>query len=141
MGKIVVCANHPSNEFFKRFSNCWTYDNSNEFVKLTLKALAEEPAQPTNAERRELSWEAATNRFLKAVGMDKPLDKRLSRNSSVFMSASLNLQQTVDEASAYVHHVASGFEVSRRFFGAIPHTLQPDEELRKELGMTNATTK
>ncbi|BAT83691.1 hypothetical protein LR48_Vigan03g051200 [Vigna angularis] len=141
MGKIVVCANHPSNEFFKRFSNCWTYDNSDEFVKLTLKALAEEPAQPTNAERRELSWEAATNRFLKAVGMDKQLDKRLSRNSSVFMAASLNLQQTVDEASAYVHHVASGFEVSRRFFGAIPHTLQPDEELRKELGLTNATTK
>ncbi|QCE12257.1 digalactosyldiacylglycerol synthase [Vigna unguiculata] len=141
MGKIVVCANHPSNEFFKRFSNCWTFNNSDEFVKLILKALDEEPAQPTNAERRELSWEAATNRFLKAAGMNNPLDKTLSRNSSIFMAASLNLQQTVDGASAYVHHVASGFEVSRRFFGAIPHTLQPDEELRKELGLTNAVTK
>ena len=37
MGKIVVCANHPSNDFFKQFPNCWTYDEDDEFVKLTLK--------------------------------------------------------------------------------------------------------
>lgn len=141
MGKIVVCANHPSNEFFKQFTNCWTYDNSEEFVRLTLKALAEEPAQLTDAERHELSWDAATERFLKAVGLDKPSEKKLSRSSSNFMAASINLQQTVDEASAFVHHVVSGFEVSRRIFGAIPDSLEPDEEISKELGLTNAVRK
>ncbi|TKY65497.1 Digalactosyldiacylglycerol synthase 2 [Spatholobus suberectus] len=49
MGKIAVCANHPSNDFFKKFPNCWTNDDNDGFVKLTLKALAEEHAQPTDA--------------------------------------------------------------------------------------------
>ncbi|KAG4925534.1 hypothetical protein JHK87_051074 [Glycine soja] len=141
MGKIVVCANHPSNDFFKQFPNCWTYDDDDGFVKLTLKALAEQPAQPTDAQRHDLSWEAATKRFLKAADLDKPLERKLSRTTSNFLAASLNLQEKVDEASAYVHHVASGFEVSRRIFGAIPDSLQPDEELRKELGLTDASTK
>ncbi|KAG5135062.1 hypothetical protein JHK82_026250 [Glycine max] len=141
MGKIVVCANHPSNDFFKQFPNCWTYDDDDEFVKLTLKALAEQPAQPTDAQRHDLSWEAATKRFLKAADLDKPLERKLLRTSSNFLAASINLQEKVDEASAYVHHVASGFEVSRRIFGAIPDSLQPDEELRKELGLTEASTK
>ncbi|XP_029128027.1 digalactosyldiacylglycerol synthase 2, chloroplastic isoform X2 [Cajanus cajan] len=138
MGKIVVCANHPSNDFFKQFPNCWTFDDSEGFAKLILKALAEEPAQPTDAQRHGLSWEAATERFLKAADLDKPLERKLSRSSSNFMAASLNLQQKVDDASAFVHHVASGFEISRRIFGAVPDSLQPDEELRKELGLTNA---
>ncbi|TKY65496.1 Digalactosyldiacylglycerol synthase 2 [Spatholobus suberectus] len=141
MGKIVVCANHPSNDFFKQFPNCWTYDDSDGFVKLTLKALAEEPAQPTDAQRHNLSWEAATERFLKAADLDKPLERKFSKSSSNFMAASLNLQQKVDDASAYVHHVASGLEISRRIFGAIPDSLQPDEQLRKELGLTDAARK
>ncbi|XP_019413860.1 PREDICTED: digalactosyldiacylglycerol synthase 2, chloroplastic-like [Lupinus angustifolius] len=141
MGKIIVCANHCSNDFFKQFTNCWTYDDSDEFVKLTLKALAEEPAQLTDAERHNLSWEAATERFLKAVDLDKPYDRTLSRSTSNYMSTSLNLQQTVEDASAFVHHVASGFEISRRIFGAIPDSLQPDEQLRKELGLTDAARK
>ncbi|KAK7295020.1 hypothetical protein RJT34_17923 [Clitoria ternatea] len=138
MGKIVVCANHPSNDFFKQFPNCWTYDDSEGFVKLTLKALTEEPAQPNDAQRYGLSWEAATERFLKAVGLDKPLERKLSRSSSNFMATSMNLQQKVEDVSAFVHHVASGFEVSRRIFGAIPDSLQPDEQLTKELGLNNS---
>lgn len=141
MGKIVVCANHCSNEFFKQFPNCWTYDDPKEFVKLTLKALTEEPAQPTDAQRFDLSWEAATQRFLKAADLDKPIDRKLSRSTSLYLSTSLSLQQTVEEASAFVHHMASGFELSRIIFGAIPDSLQPDDQLRKELGLANTANK
>lgn len=140
MGKIVVCADHCSNEFFKQFPNCWTYNNHKEFVELTLKALTEEPGQPTDAQRHDLSWEAATERFLKAVDLDKQSERKLlSRTTSYYLSTSLYLQQTVEDASAFVHHVASGFEISRRIFGAIPHSLQPDEQLRKELGFANTS--
>jgi digalactosyldiacylglycerol synthase len=57
------------------------------------------------------------------------------------MSTSINFQQSVEDASAYVHHVASGFEISRRIFGAIPDSLQPDEQLCKELGFANPANK
>ncbi|XP_058739888.1 digalactosyldiacylglycerol synthase 2, chloroplastic-like [Vicia villosa] len=142
MGKIVVCADHCSNEFFKQFPNCWTYNNPEEFVQLTLKALAEKPDQPTDDQRHDLSWEAATERFLKAADLDKPSERKLlSRSTSNYLSTSLSLQQTVEDASAYVHHVASGFEISRRIFGAIPDSLQPDEQLRKELGYSKSFKK
>lgn len=142
MGKIVVCADHCSNEFFKQFPNCWTYTNHKEFVQLTLKALAEKPDQLTDDQIHDLSWKAATERFLKAADLDKPPDRRLlSRSTSNYLSTSLSLQQTVEDASAYVHHVASGFEISRRIFGAIPDSLQPDEQLRKELGFVKTSRK
>ncbi|KAL5565560.1 hypothetical protein UlMin_028724 [Ulmus minor] len=135
MGKIVVCANHPSNEFFKQFPNCRTYDNSNDFVKVTQKALAEEPAQLTDAQRHALSWEAATERFLRAADLGQPAIQNLSKSSKNFMSTSLNLGRNIEDASARVHYLVSGFEASRKIFGGIPGSLQPDEEQRKELGM------
>lgn len=138
MGKVVVCANHPSNDFFKQFPNCRTYDNDKGFVEATLKALSEQPIQLTDAHRHELSWEAATERFLKVAELDKPLVKKLSRSTSnKYLSTSLNLQQKAEEVSTYLHHVASGFEPSRRLFGAIPGSLQPDERLCKDLGLTS----
>jgi digalactosyldiacylglycerol synthase len=136
MGKIVVCANHPSNEFFKQFPNCWTYDNSTGFVEATGKALAEEPAQLTDTHRHELSWEAATERFLKVTELDQvPTSKPPRITSKNFMSTSFNLRRNVEDASAYIHFLTSGFEASRRMFGAIPGSLQPDEEQCKELGL------
>ncbi|MBA0656031.1 hypothetical protein Goklo_008431, partial [Gossypium klotzschianum] len=48
MGKIVICANHPSNDFFKQFSNCRTYDDGNSFIEATRNA---EPAPLTDALR------------------------------------------------------------------------------------------
>ncbi|XP_062090268.1 digalactosyldiacylglycerol synthase 2, chloroplastic-like isoform X1 [Humulus lupulus] len=136
MGKIVVCANHPSNDFFKQFPNCRTYDKSNDFVTVTLKALADEPAQLTDAQRHELSWEAAIERFLKAAELDHPLANNQSGSpSNDYMSTSLNLHRNIEDLSARVHHFVSGFEASRKIFGAIPGSLQPDEEQCKELGL------
>ncbi|KAI8026175.1 hypothetical protein LOK49_LG02G00453 [Camellia lanceoleosa] len=57
MGKIVVCANHPSNDFFKQFPNCQTYEDGEGFLKAAHKALTEEPAPVTDTQRHKLSWE------------------------------------------------------------------------------------
>ncbi|XP_028784285.1 digalactosyldiacylglycerol synthase 2, chloroplastic-like, partial [Neltuma alba] len=136
MGKIVVCANHPSNDFFKQFPNCKTYDDSNGFVKATVEALTEDPALLTDAQRYELSWEAATKRFLDAVELDNHFARKFSESSSrKCMSASSYLQRKVQDTSACLHQAVSGSEVFRRLFGAIPGSLQPDEELCKDLGL------
>ncbi|KAL9435055.1 hypothetical protein AB3S75_021340 [Citrus x aurantiifolia] len=142
MGKIVVCANHPSNDFFKQFPNCRTYDDRNGFVEATLKALAEEPALPTEAQRHQLSWESATERFLQVAELDQAVVKKPSKSPSKhFASTSLNLKKNMEEASAYVHFLASGFETSRRAVGAIPGSLHPDEQLCKELGLVTPMSK
>ncbi|CAK7348040.1 unnamed protein product [Dovyalis caffra] len=134
MGKIVVCANHPSNDFFKKFPNCRTYNKSNEFVEAIKKALTEEPAELTDAQRHELSWEAATERFLVVSELDQEFARKPAKSlSKNFASVSLN--QRMEDVSAYVHYVASGSEASRRAFGAIPESLHPDEEQCKELGL------
>lgn len=134
MGKIVVCANHPSNDFFKQFPNCLAYDNSKGFVEAIRKALNEEPAELTDTQRHELSWEAATERFLKVAELDREFPKiSTKRPSKDFASTSFSLK--MEDASAYLHFVASGSEASRKAFGAIPGTLQPDAELCEDLGL------
>ncbi|KAG5626786.1 hypothetical protein H5410_012004 [Solanum commersonii] len=126
MGKIVVCANHPSNEFFMQFPNCRTYDDGEGFVKAIVKALSDEPAPLTDAQRHALSWEAATERFLKAAELDTLPTKNQSKTttSEPFLSTSLNLTKKLEDASALVHFVGTGFLSS-----------QPDEEQCKELGL------
>ncbi|XVE73906.1 hypothetical protein DITRI_Ditri11bG0156100 [Diplodiscus trichospermus] len=138
MGKIVVCANHPSNDFFRQFPNCQIYDDDNGFVEATRKALNEEPAPLTDAQRYELSWEAATERFLKVSELNQVFAKELEKNSSKKLaSISLNLQKKMEDVSAHLHYMALGFEATRRAFGAIPGSLHADEELCQELGLAN----
>ncbi|CAA6669631.1 unnamed protein product [Spirodela intermedia] len=61
MGKIVVCADHPSNEFFKKFPNCRTYSGKKGFVTAVLGALRKasfwgDPGslRPDEQQRKEL---------------------------------------------------------------------------------------
>ncbi|XWS77088.1 hypothetical protein CRYUN_Cryun01aG0232300 [Craigia yunnanensis] len=139
MGKFVVCANHPSNDFFKQFPNCRIYDDDNGFVEATHKALNEEPAPLTDAQRYQLSWEAATERFLSVSELNQVFAKELEKKSSKkFASMSLNLRKNMEDTSAYFHYVALGFETTRRAFGAIPGSLHADEEQCKELGLVTA---
>lgn len=127
MGKIVVCANHPSNDFFKQFPNCRTYDDDEGFVDATQKALSEEPTPLTDSHRHELSWEAATERFLRAAELDQTPSKRLTKSSSkLFMSTSMDLRRNIEDASALVHFVGTGFL-----------KLQPDKDQSKELGLAS----
>ncbi|GMH28954.1 hypothetical protein Nepgr_030797 [Nepenthes gracilis] len=137
MGKIVVCANHPSNEFFKQFPNCRMYDDSNGFVSAVNEAMTEDPAPLSDEQMHELSWEAATGRFLHAAELDQaPAASSASKTpSKKFASMSFDMQKRIEDASAFVHFTASGFELSRKVFGAIPGTLHPEEEQCKELGL------
>lgn len=127
MGKIVVCANHPSNDFFKQFPNCRTYEDGEGFVKATQKALTEEPIPLTDSQRHELSWDAATKRFLRAAELDQMPPKRLTNSSSkLFMSTSMDFRRNIEDASALVHFVGTGFL-----------KLQPDKDQIKELGLVS----
>jgi len=68
MGKFVVLQRHASNDFFVQFRNTLLYDSPAEFLKQLRFALANEPEPLSPEERRALSWEGATDRFLEAVG-------------------------------------------------------------------------
>jgi len=66
MGKWAVVEDLPCNAFFKRFRNCLVYRTPGEFAAHLRRALREDPARMTEEQLRALSWEAATERFLRA---------------------------------------------------------------------------
>lgn len=139
MGKIVICANHPSNEFFKQFPNCHMYNNSEEFVKLTRKALEDDPVPLSDELIHELSWEAATERFVMAADLIQANNVKTvpayPKSSMSSYLTSRQLRESVEEASAVLHQAVSGIEVARRAFGAIPKSLKPDAQQCLELGL------
>lgn len=67
MGKYVVLQRHASNTFFAPFANALFYETPSEFLLQLRYALHTTPAPLTQAERRALSWEGATERFLDAI--------------------------------------------------------------------------
>ncbi|KAG6432419.1 hypothetical protein SASPL_103995 [Salvia splendens] len=125
MGKIVVCANHPSNDFFKQFPNCRMYDDSEGFVKETRKALQDQPAPLTDAQKHELSWDAATERFLESAELEKTVKKLENKPSKLYMSTSFSLKNNLEDASALLHYVGTAL-VSK----------EPDEEQSKQVGLS-----
>ncbi|CAH2034979.1 unnamed protein product [Thlaspi arvense] len=84
--------------------------------------------------------DAATEQFIKASDLNRlsRADSNLSK-TSVFASSSMSVGKKLEDMSAYIHFLASGFETLRRAFGTIPGSLQPDEELCRDLGLSLKT--
>ncbi|KAG0465086.1 hypothetical protein HPP92_019250 [Vanilla planifolia] len=139
MGKIVICADHPSNDFFKQFPNCRQFNNGDEFASLTLEALGDEPIPLTESWRHELSWEAATERFAMVAELNRSMSRRSSSMSSIPLLPTVikarELKRRLEDASASLHQAVSGIEAARRAFGAVPRSLKPDEQQCRELGL------
>lgn len=138
MGKFVICADHPSNDFFRSFPNCLTYRTSEEFVAKVKEALANEPQSLTAVQRYNLSWEAATQRFMEYSELDKVLSKsnedfmesgRADLVSKIKKSVSMpSLSDVVDGGMAFAHYCLTGNELLRLSTGAIPGTRDYDKQ-------------
>ncbi|KAG4396514.1 hypothetical protein GLYMA_19G200000v4 [Glycine max] len=141
MGKFVVCADHPSNEFFRSFPNCLTYRTSEDFVTKVKEALENEPYPLTPEQRYQLSWEAATQRFMEYSELDGILNKenngeksRVDKGKLIAKSASMpNLTELVDGGLAFAHYCLTGNEFLRLCTGAIPGTRDYDKQHCKDL--------
>ncbi|PWA99193.1 glycosyl transferase, family 1 [Artemisia annua] len=118
MGKFVVCADHPSNDFFMSFPNCLTYNSPQDFVKKVKLAMESEPHPLTPDQRFNLSWEAATQRFMEYSELDKILSIGFAKKSN----PALNLSDTIEGGLAFAHYCFTGNEFLRWSTGAVPGT-------------------
>ncbi|PAN38053.1 hypothetical protein PAHAL_7G143200 [Panicum hallii] len=142
MGKFVICADHPSNDFFKSFPNCLTYKTSEEFVARVKEAMASEPQPLTPEQRYSLSWEAATERFMEYSELDKVLNNTNGHpgrcgkiNKARKIPLLPKLSDVVDGGLAFAHHCLTGNEILRLVTGAIPGTRDYDKQQCMDLNL------
>lgn len=139
MGKFVICADHPSNDFFRSFPNCLTYTTSEDFVSKVKQALEKDPSPLTPAQTYQLSWEAATQRFIQSSDLEDVLNSEKypkSRGKTVRKSISMpNLDELVDGGLAFAHYTLTGNELLRLCTGGMPGTKDYDKQHCKDLNL------
>ena len=151
MGKFVVVAKHPSNEFFSTFPNCIVFDDEASFSAAVRRALSEQPRPLSPEDRARLTWEAATTRFLDvadvdglaaaaraagaapAAGAPSSMFARLANGAflpfRLMTSAARVVSNATDDALAVVHNTLTGVEPIRRAMGAGKRTKQAPADL------------
>lgn len=115
MGKFVVVADHPSNEFFKRFENCLIFRSPEEFDEKIAYALRSTPKPLSAEDAHTLSWEAATERFLDVAEVDVQRKDHVNR--------------CVDDMLAVLHKAMTGNEVARVALGGGMNTKEQPESV------------
>ena len=125
MGKFVIIPVHPSNTFFMQFDNCLSYRNKLEFAANLHWALKRDPEPLKPEQRRLLTWEAATERFISAAA----ITRREAKERHLMGTSKL------DERIAWFHNElgkgAKG-DALRRVFGGGPVSDQVAYKLMKE---------
>ncbi|KAG4396513.1 hypothetical protein GLYMA_19G200000v4 [Glycine max] len=114
---------------------------SEDFVTKVKEALENEPYPLTPEQRYQLSWEAATQRFMEYSELDGILNKenngeksRVDKGKLIAKSASMpNLTELVDGGLAFAHYCLTGNEFLRLCTGAIPGTRDYDKQHCKDL--------
>lgn len=71
MGKFAIIPHHPSNAFFAQFPNCLMYTSVDEAVDKLIFAMSNTPQPLSNDQARTFTWEAATDRLIKASAMKR----------------------------------------------------------------------
>jgi len=141
MGKFVICAEHPSNDFFMSFPNCLTYKTSEEFVARVKEAMDREPQPLTPEQRYNLSWEAATERFMEYSDLDKVINDEVVQpgqagaRSKLRRTSQPNFSDIMDGGLAFAHRCLTGSEVLRLATGAIPGTRDYDKQHCVDMGL------
>uniref|UniRef100_A0A7I4C3Y7 digalactosyldiacylglycerol synthase n=2 Tax=Physcomitrium patens TaxID=3218 RepID=A0A7I4C3Y7_PHYPA len=150
MGKIVVCADHPSNDFFRSFPNCYIYRTPEEFVEKVQQAMSSEP-EPLSPELQHLlSWEAATDRFIDSAGINKLppkgakksrpkepvlLSEGVEQKTMTLSTSTPDLAGIVDKGLYVSHYLLAGIDPWRSLMGALPETKHIDAQHCKDLGL------
>lgn len=80
MGKFVIIPRHPSNTFFESFENCLVYRSSLEFCQQLQFALSNQPRELNSGS--QLTWEAATERLMKAASIT---EREAARRDRLFV--------------------------------------------------------
>lgn len=89
MGKWVLVARHPSNEFFYDFPTCLSFASKKEFAQKFAFCVRHEPPSLSVKQRRRLSWAAATERFCDASLQAQSVRMRFHQKLACFLHVHL----------------------------------------------------